>query len=100
MVRLDVQRLCHEANDVGLRDGLVVSDREGRIAVSSWPQRFRYEQVTWHAEDRTEHARVANIASLELLVDHADALGIEAAACALKFDCARALDDGDDKNRP
>jgi hypothetical protein len=29
MVRLDVQRLCHEGNDVGLGDGLVVPYRQG-----------------------------------------------------------------------
>jgi hypothetical protein len=57
--------------------------------------------VTRHAHDRSEHARIANVASLELLVDHADALGIEAAACALRFDRARTLHaDGDDKIRP
>ena len=60
-----------------------------------------YEQVTWHAEDRSEYSRVANVASLELLVDHPEALGIEAAGCTLKPDCALALHaGGDDKRCP
>ena len=66
-----VERLGHERHDVGLRDGLIVADREGRIAVGLITQRLRHEEVARHCEHRLEHPRAADIASPQLFVDHA-----------------------------
>src|SRR6187399_2466472 len=73
MDRLDLQRLCHEGDDIGLRNGLAVSDGHGEIAVSQRTPGFWNEHVARHEEHRVQHPRVMDVASPELFIDHATA---------------------------
>jgi hypothetical protein len=54
--------------------------------------------VAWHLENRIEHAGVADVAPLELLVDHPESLALELRGGALKPDVALHAS-GEDKNR-
>ena len=99
MVRLNVERLGHERDDVGLRDGLLVADRQRRIVVGVGALRLGHEQVAWHPAHGVEHARGANVAGRELLLDHPKPLGLEVASATLKPDSSLRTG-GDDENRP
>ena len=74
MDRFDLQRLCHEGHDIGLGNGLAVSDGQSGIAVSQRTRGFRNEHVPRHMEHRVQHARVMDVAGPELFIDHATAL--------------------------
>ena len=60
MDRLDLQGLCHEGHDIGLRNGLGVSDGQGGIVVSQRTRGFWNEHVARHMEHRVQHAGVMN----------------------------------------
>ena len=70
VVRLDLERLAHEPDDVGLGDGLAVADRQGKIAVSVGPDGVGHEQMPRHARHGVEHARIHDVAAPQLIADH------------------------------
>ena len=70
MVRLDVERLAHEPDDVGLGDGLAIADRQGKIAVSVGPDGVGHEQMPRHARHGVEHTRIHDVAAPQLIADH------------------------------
>ena len=74
MDRFDLQPLRHEGHDIGLGNGLAVSDGQSGIAVSQRTRGFRNEHVPRHMEHRVQHARVMDVAGPELFIDHATAL--------------------------
>ena len=70
MRRLELQRLGHVADDVGLRDRLAVADGDGTILVGAAAQIVRHELLARHADQRVEHPSIADAARLDLLGDH------------------------------
>ena len=66
----DPKASVHQGDDVGLRDGLPVADRERPVPVGVLPRVLRNEPVPRHAAHRLEDARIANAARRDLLGDH------------------------------
>jgi hypothetical protein len=68
--RRELEGLEHEGNDIGLRDGLAVSDGKRMIFVGLGAVRFRDKFVAGDAKHGVEDARVGNPTGPELGVDH------------------------------
>jgi len=71
LAALESRGLGHERHDVGLRDGLVVADGQGRVAIGGVAQLLRHELVARHGAHGREHERILHAASHDLLRDHA-----------------------------
>src|SRR5262249_11667656 len=69
----ELEQLGHEAHDVGLRDRLLLADRQGVIAVGAITQCFLDEEMTRDAPHHREHALFGDLAARKLLLDHARA---------------------------
>ena len=62
--------LEHQADDVGLGDGLALGDRQGAVVVGELAQRPGHEGLARDLAQGVEHARIAHAARGDLLVDH------------------------------
>ena len=78
MVGRNIERLGHEANDVGLRDGLGVADGQRPILVRLGAPRIRHEEMARNLEHRAEDSRILDIAGFELFIDHPTPHGVQA----------------------
>ncbi len=67
---LELQELCHECDDVGLADGLVVERGEWAIVVGLLLECGVDEEVSGDGAHGVEDACVSNVAREELVVDH------------------------------
>ena len=65
-----LQRLGHEGDDVGLRDGLAVADRQRSIAVGRFRGFAWNEAFASQATHRRQHARIGDAAFDQLGLDH------------------------------
>jgi hypothetical protein len=66
----ELERFEHAGNDVGLRDGLAVTDGQRMILVGLASISFRDELMTRDREHDVEDTRVRDAASPELGIDH------------------------------
>jgi hypothetical protein len=71
VARPQLGRLDHERDDVGLRDGLALADRERRVLVGELLHALLDEGLARHPPHRVEHLRVADAAARKLHVHHA-----------------------------
>ena len=83
MRRLDLERLGHEADDVRLRNRLLVADGKRVIVVRTRPHPRGDEQMALHPRHRIEHAWASDIPRAKLVLDHAPPLGAPAVFCRL-----------------
>ena len=67
---VELEELRHEADDVGLRNRLLLADRQRMVAVGAVTQGLLDEEVTRHPPHRRQHALVRDLAAHELLLDH------------------------------
>ena len=70
VVRPWLGRLGHQRHDIGLRDRLVLVDRQGAVRIGHARQVGRHEQLARHGAHRRQHAGVPDPARLELASDH------------------------------
>src|SRR2546426_2286397 len=70
LMAVELEELRHEADDVGLRNRLLLADRQGMVAVGAVTQGLLDEEVTRHPPHRRQHALVRDLAAHELLLDH------------------------------
>ena len=64
------RQLGHQRDDVGLGNGLLVTDRKRSVVVCLWLKIRKHEEMTGDLAHRRQHARVAHVARRNLLGDH------------------------------
>lgn len=70
LAALEHQRLRHESDDVGLRNGLLPGDRERRIFVGKFAKLRWQEQLSRHLAHCLEHEFVTHTARGDIVLDH------------------------------
>ena len=73
VVRSDLGRLGHDGDDVGLRDGLALRDRERVVVVGELGQVVGQEPFAGHRAHGPQHAGVPDAPGREVPFDHAAA---------------------------
>ena len=73
VVRSDLGRLGHDGDDVGLRDGLALRDRERVVVVGELGQVVGQEAFAGHRAHGPQHAGVPDAPGREVPFDHAAA---------------------------
>lgn len=68
--RLDLRRLRHQGNNVGLRNRLGVADGQGCVRIRSRTNAGSDEQVAWHDGDGIKDFGIADATPLQLLLYH------------------------------
>ncbi len=74
MIGFELQCLCHQRDNVRLRNGLIVADAKRVVGVGHPPRPLRDEPVPRHVAHGFEHDRVADVACGDVPLDHAIAL--------------------------
>ncbi len=70
MSRLELQRLGHERDDVGLRDGLIVPDRKWIVAVRVGSNPLWNEEVSRDLRHGREDTLIGDVACAKLIAHH------------------------------
>jgi hypothetical protein len=70
VVGLRPDQLCHQCDDVGLRDRLAFADREGCVRIGAVTLSGRNEQVARHLAHGLDDARLADASRHNLLTHH------------------------------
>src|SRR5947209_12672573 len=67
---LDLRRLKHGGNDVGLRCSLLLGDGNWVIGISFRPVVLAHKLVAWHLVHGRQHPLIMNATTMELLLHH------------------------------